>query len=91
MEKIYFDTIDECIMAAYQHVKLTKSIVSFADSSTLRSGITNEVGLKSSDGYYFMLTMENNYKFQEKPLCNLILDNHVKILDVINKQLLAFL
>lgn len=86
----FYNTVDECIMAAYQHVKKTGSKIELVPLIIIQ-GMVYDVGFRSSDGYSFLLTIENNYKVQDKTLYNLILNNNVKLVDVINKQLLAFL
>jgi hypothetical protein len=88
----FYSTIDECIMAAYNHVKETNSKVEFTPNLVKASErMVSDIGLKSSDGHYFMITLENNYQMKNRTLFDLISDNNITIVDVINKQLLAFL
>ena len=99
MKEQIFNTIDECIKAAYQHVKETNCKVDFIranicptyDENYKIYNQTNRIGLISSDDYYFLITIEDNYKVQDKPLCNSIINHNISIVDFINKQLLVFL
>jgi len=86
----FYNTVDECIMAAYKHVKETGSIIENYNNWT-SFGVQDEVGLKSSDGHFFLMSLNDNYLDANKHLFKLIRSNNISTVDFINKQLLAFL
>ena len=87
--KLYFDTVDECIMAAYKHVKETKSKIE--DYCNFAVGVKVEVGLKSSDQHFFLMDLNDNYLDAHKPLYHLIKSHNISTIDFINKQMMPFL
>lgn len=82
----FYDTTDEIILAAYNHVKNSKSkIENFRDSRALI------IGLKSSDGKYFIGQLLPLRGGINSKLHRELRDKGVSLVDFINRQLMTFL
>jgi hypothetical protein len=86
-EKQFFEEIDDCILAAYKHVKDT----GYKISNYFESTTGDAVGLASEDGYYFMMWMEHHNVSQKRKLARRIRKLNISIVDFINRQLILFL
>jgi hypothetical protein len=87
--KYYFDQVDDCIMAAYDHVKRTGCKMSHYDE--FRNGMQTHLGYQSEDGDFFIITKSNHNSSNKRKLARMILSSGIDVIDVVNKQLLAFL
>lgn len=87
MIKQYFEEVDDCILAAYKHVKNTNSKV----KNHFESTTGDAVGLVSEDDYYFMMWIEIYNISTKRKLARRIAELNITIPDFINKQFLPFL
>lgn len=86
----YFSEVDDCILAAYQHVKNTGSkVISYSEED--EDGYQVLVGVKSEDGHYFIMLKTDHEISKKRSLAGLIIKSGITVIDIINKQLIVFL
>jgi hypothetical protein len=83
----YFEEVDDCILAAYRHVKDTGCKVE--DHNSEEGG--DSVGLIATDGTAFMMWMEFHNSSQKRKLAKTIHSLNISVKEFVNKQLLPFL
>lgn len=85
-EKKFFEEIDDCILAAYRHVRDT----GFKMKNHFESTTGDAVGLVSEDDQYFMMWVEQHNASSKRVLARKIKALQIPIVDFVNKQLLPF-
>lgn len=95
MEEQYFKEVDDCIMAAYNHVKQTgckmRPYTKWKfNHKPNREDITH-IGYISDDNKLFVITYEDHNKSLKRKLVRDIQNHKIKVIDFVNKQLIMFL
>ena len=86
----YFTEIDDCIMAAYKYVgKMGCKVFNYCDISD--NNVPTSVGLKTDDGILFVMTWLAHVRSKQRKIADLAKKSNIKIPELINRQLLAFL
>lgn len=83
-DTFYFNEIDDCIIAAYKYVKKTGIKMN-------TFGTVFVQGFKSEDRKYFLVMTGARSTSGKNKLYYQIKSSGVRVLDVVNKQLLTFI
>ena len=90
MEKHVFTEVDDCILAAYRHVKTTSTKVkSYHELDS--TGSQKTLGLESEDGHLFMITFISHCSSQKRSLARQIIGSDISVADFVNRQLMIWL
>ena len=89
MERHIFTEVDDCILAAYRHVKTTGTKIEPFDEWNEVGQVS--VGLQSDDDHIFFMSMSDHLVSDKRILARKIVKLGISVVDFVNRQLIVWL